>query len=338
MLRPASVAKRLLPVNLRQDEAALFSDELEREIPRTDLLEMRDVRVSPEGILFKGVRILSESFAHPWMWDEWRSDKVLRFLIRNYGLRKRLRFDKEAVWIIDNWSHGYFHWLADALSRLFAIRDRVSNQVLLLPHRYQEIEFVNASLRPFNLGGVEFMGKNNVAECRRLFVPTHTAPSGHYNEEIITGVRKLMVDYYRDAVGKAEGRFYISRGRATRRKLVNEPEIIDVLSRFGFQIVYAEDYSFAEQVRIFSAARYLVSNHGAGLTNMLFMSPATNVLELRYATDRVHNWYFILASALKLNYFYQSCEPVNCGEDPHTADLRVDAKALRANLELMIES
>jgi len=70
---------------------------------------------------------------------------------------------------------------------------------------------------------------------------------------------------------------------------------------------------------------------------MLFMGPGTNVLELRYVNDRVSN-YFTLASALSLNYFYQSCEPANRAEDPHTADLKVDARALRANLELMLAS
>jgi capsular polysaccharide biosynthesis protein len=107
---------------------------------------------------------------------------------------------------------------------------------------------------------------------------------------------------------------------------------------FNFRVVRTEDHSFAEQVRIASRARYLISNHGAGLTNMLFMNHGANVLELRHTTDRINNCYFTLASALNLKYFYQSCEPQKPGEDAHTADLKVDARALRANLELMLAS
>jgi capsular polysaccharide biosynthesis protein len=110
------------------------------------------------------------------------------------------------------------------------------------------------------------------------------------------------------------------------------------LRQFDFRIIRSENHSFAEQVRIASRARYLVSNHGAGLTNILFMSPDTNVLELRHVTDRVNNCYFTLASALNLNYFYQSCEPADRDEDPHTGDLKVDSRALRANIELMLKS
>ena len=65
---------------------------------------------------------------------------------------------------------------------------------------------------------------------------------------------------------------------------------------------------------------------------------SSNVLELRHASDRINNCYFTLAPALNLNYFYQSCDPANRSEDPHTADLKVDTGALRANIELMLAS
>ena len=85
--------------------------------------------------------------------------------------------------------------------------------------------------------------------------------------------------------------------------------MIEVLRAFNFRIVRTEDYSFAEQVRLAAGARYLVSNHGAGLTNILFMRPGSSVLELRHATDCINNCYFTLASALNLKYFYQTCQP-----------------------------
>ncbi len=89
-------------------------------------------------------------------------------------------------------------------------------------------------------------------------------------------------------------------------------------------------------MRVASGARYMVSNHGAGLTNMLFMKAGGRVLELRHESDRINNCYFTLASALELDYLYQTCTPVVQGEDPHTADLRVDAEKLRDNLRLML--
>lgn len=69
---------------------------------------------------------------------------------------------------------------------------------------------------------------------------------------------------------------------------------------------------------------------------MLFMSPGAAVLELRHQTDRMNNCYFTLASALGLKYFYQTCEPRGPIQDPHFADLLVDAEALRKNIQLML--
>ena len=109
-----------------------------------------------------------------------------------------------------------------------------------------------------------------------------------------------------------------------------------MLRDYKFRFVQTEHLSFAEQVRLTAGARYLVSNHGAGLTNMLWMKAGSNILELRHFSDSINNCYFTLASALKLNYFYQSCEPENAAEDPHSANLRVDIQSLKANLELML--
>ena len=83
--------------------------------------------------------------------------------------------------------------------------------------------------------------------------------------------------------------------------------------------------------------RVLVSNHGAGLSNMLFMAPGGSVLELRKRGDAHNNCYFALASALNLKYYYQLCDPENPNQDAFSADLIVDATMLRQNLDLMLD-
>jgi hypothetical protein len=336
ILRPARMSTRRPPVNLRQEDADLFSTEMERLIPPTRLLELHGVRASADGYLFRGTKFLPESFAFPFNRTNWKTRSVVKFLADNYLLSKRRRFAQSTAWIVDDWSSGYFHWLADALTRLYTIQDRIHELVLLLPHRYEALEFVRSSLEPFGVSHVEFIREGEVLLCDRLFVPTQTAPSGHHNEELISGVRDILVRAYGASGGTGDERIYISRGRASKRRIVNEVAVMEILREFGFTVVYAEEHSFAEQVRIASAARYLVSNHGAGLTNMLFMGRGRSVLELRHKTDRINNCYFTLASALDLDFFYQPCEPASPHEDAHTADLVVDVKALREILHLML--
>lgn len=336
-LRPPRVSRRTVPVNLRRDDLALFGHELERALPPAELLELRDVRVGPEGVLFKGWRMLPESFAFPANMAAWRAKSVVKLLARNYLLRRRRRLERRALWVVDDWSGGYFHWMADALTRLYAVRDLAGDLTLLLPHSYRPLGFVRPSLAPFGVRDVEFIGPGETFVCSELVVPTHTAPSGHFDEEIIRGVREVLVRAYGGtAAGEGGESVYISRAGAPKRRVANEAEVITVLRDFGFRVVRAEDHTFEEQVGIAARARHLASNHGAGLTNMLFMAAGRNVLELRHAADRVNNCYFTMASALGLNYFYQTCAPARPGEDPHTADIRVDTNALAQNLRLML--
>lgn len=330
-----TVATRNLPVNFNQDHLSIFKHEIERTIPQIRLLKFRDVRVSSDGLLFAGFKILPESFAFPHHLQQWKLRSVLKFLWTNYFSRRVRHVDNEVLWITDYWSREYFHWIADALSRLFVVRDRLNDLILMLPSGYQDHDYVNSSLKAFGVKDVDFIKHDETLHCRSLLLPTHAAPSGHYNAEVIRGVRKVLLAAYWDADDRGESeRIYISRHRATKRRIVNEDEIGRILQGFGFQTIHAEELSFEQQVKTFSRARYIVSNHGAGLTNMLFMREGGSVLELRHHLDQINNCYFTLASALDLNYFYQICEPAIADSDPHTASLFVEPHALENNLRI----
>ncbi len=328
-----TVARRKLPVNFNHEHLGLFEGELERVIPECQLLKFENVLASPEGLLFKGTKILPESFAFPYHLDDWRRRTIFKFLATNYGFRRRRRIESEALWITDYWSTGYFHWLADALTRLFVVRDRVRDLLLILPGKYQGCEFVESSLKAFGVTNVDFIDSNEVVECRSLLLPSHTAPPGHFNDEPIRGVRNVLLSAY--GSDDDEERLYITRSKAAKRRIVNEQDITPVLRRFGFRTICTEDLSFAEQVRICSRARDIVSNHGAGLTNMLFMRDGGSVLEMRHQSDCINNCYFTLSSALDLKYFYQTCRAQNPTADPHEADLLVDPGELEKNLTLL---
>ena len=333
-LLAASVSTRRLPVNLEAGDRWLFEHELQRALPASRLIDMREVRVGAGGVLFKAGRILPESFAFPHLLGEWTRLRRLRFLAGHYLLKTPRRIERDALWIADTWSAGYFHWLADTLPRLFLVRDHLKDWTLLLPDYARDLTFVEPSLAPFGAGRVEYAARGEVLACRRLFVPTHAAPSGHFNDAVILSVRDLLVTAYG---GDGDGdRLYISRSLARRRKVSNETAVVEVMRRFGFRIFHPESCPFEEQVRAASAARHLVSSHGAGLTNMLFMHPGSHVLELRHEGDRLSNCYFTMASALGLNYAYQTCASIDPGEPPHTADLRVDIPRLERNLERLL--
>ena len=98
----------------------------------------------------------------------------------------------------------------------------------------------------------------------------------------------------------------IADGRPHLRYLNNHDDLKEVVSVFcqshhiTFLNVKPEELEFAEQVELFSQAKCVIAQHGAGLTNLLWMKPRTNVLEIK--TTRSLPCYQNLADAKNLQY------------------------------------
>ena len=116
----------------------------------------------------------------------------------------------------------------------------------------------------------------------------------------------------------------MSRADARLRRIVNEDELIDRLSRHGFAVVRPGEYSAAEQAQIFSRARVIVGAHGNGLTNIVFAPQGATVIEL-FGSNFVHGAFAWLAHLRNLNYHYVICD--RRGSDS-TQNFHVSAKTI----------
>ncbi|MBW4442720.1 MAG: glycosyltransferase family 61 protein [Plectolyngbya sp. WJT66-NPBG17] len=77
---------------------------------------------------------------------------------------------------------------------------------------------------------------------------------------------------------KTPERVFLAR-RGTR-SIINEPEIEQVLSSYGFEKLYFEDFSMAEQWSIARNAKVVVGIHGAALKNFVFNAQGVKLIEL----------------------------------------------------------
>ena len=297
-----------------------------KNISKPHIVEFENVRITAEGILFRDGLMMPESFARPENFRRWRRKR--RNKRYEEGLRARpVREVDHVVWVTDDWSKGYFHWLADVLPRLVIAADHLSNSTILLPARFADSALVKDSFRALGVIDLEFIKENETVIAKQLYLPSHTVESGDFDEAVINEVRRVMT------VGvpqehRPEKRIYISRTQAKRRKIVNDNEVSAILADFGFETIFAENVSFAEQARLFSSVGYLISLHGAGLSNMLFMPAGSRVMELRKNDHRVSNCFFNMASALGHEFYYQLCPATDASQAPYSADLVVDTHLL----------
>lgn len=65
------------------------------------------------------------------------------------------------------------------------------------------------------------------------------------------------------------------------RVLLNEIEIKEFLKSKNFKIIKPENFSFKEQLKIFSSAKYIVGLYGAALMMLAFCKKKTNILEIK---------------------------------------------------------
>ncbi len=170
-------------------------------------------------------------------------------------------------------------------------------------------------------------------------MPLVTQPRQH--PEMFREIRDtLLSDLLTDDFGFGD-KIYISREKQVLRFVENEAEVVALLEKFGFKKIIAEDFSYDEQLTIFSKAKFLVAPHGAGITNVLFMKKGGAILEMTtpQKPESFNKDFYTLSSMLELKYFYQQCAigPKSKVRDHHQSSLVVDLARLEKNLNLMMQ-
>jgi hypothetical protein len=84
------------------------------------------------------------------------------------------------------------------------------------------------------------------------------------------GWLQLYNAFAKQITKKSHRKVFLDRSEKVQRRLTNMNELLPELEKRGFEIVLAENLSYAEQVKLFSEIKYLVTNHGAGITNTIF--------------------------------------------------------------------
>ena len=337
---PNTEAKRTPPKNIKEGDLDLFQHEYIKQIQATEIIEFENVYIW-ERVFFSCTEFKEDinklyhrcgnSQGYEYHHHFTTLHKV-KFFIKRHFFRKTKKIQK-AYWVEDDWSiGGYFHWIADVMTRIIAVMEIDKNAMIVLSETASKIPFIVESLKKLNVN-VVFLDTNFTWKIEKLFFVCPTASTGNYNEEIINLVRKNIKSCLDIESNKSKRRIYISRKKAPRRFIVNEMEVEEILSKYNFECLCFEDFTWEEQISISKNTEILVSLHGAGLTNMIAMPSNSNIIEFRKQDDRQNNCYFSLASALKINYYYQLCETENKLISTQDANFIVDVKELESILE-----
>jgi capsular polysaccharide biosynthesis protein len=286
-----------------------------------------------DGAVFRHLRIVPESLvltSHGRIWlHNWKG--LLQIWLRFQ--KKTLPAGKPYVRVHTSY-RGYYHWLLESVPKLLEAQRTMPEFTLLLPASYTEAFYAD-TLRLLQLTAVERLQPQTMYRVPELALPLLPEAQGDYSAPTMRDVKAVFLA----AAGLGQEapasptRLYISRRKAPRRKVLNEAEVELLLGRYGFQCVCFEDFAFEDQLRLCASANVLVSMHGAGLSNMIFMPEQATVVEFRKFDDGLNYFFTGLGETLGYQYHLLYCPAADEQQSVQDADLYVDIAALDAVLQ-----
>ena len=233
------------------------------------------------------------------------------------------------------WHNIYTHWFTEFMAALYdAEFDPAALDGICIPNgpgfQLQSLEFANLNLDRFKVLD------QPVHRFEVAVLPTHSLARIWLHPGVTPGLLNYAASVLANVpadVAPARRPVYLSREDAQARRMVNEAELAAALEGIGFQKVIASELTFAEQVAVFANASALVSPHGSGLTNMLFLPDGAPILEIRalYAGNRGKLWdrsYQILAGLTDHPYSVAVFENP-AGQDEWSIDIPYTVEAAK---------
>jgi hypothetical protein len=199
---------------------------------------------------------------------------------------------------------NYFHFLYDSLPYLISflqLKKKIPNLKLL-------VQYPNPQKKIFYPFVIEFLNildinENDIVIASSSIIYSEIYISTSYTHDIDSNLppRKEIYTFYQNIVSSVKDKYnihvstpqkiYVSRrtwihndfsnigtNYTTRRRLVNEDELVKKLKNEGFIEVFTEKLTTIEKIFYFSNATNVVGAIGGGISNVLF-SPKTTKLE-----------------------------------------------------------
>jgi hypothetical protein len=235
----------------------------------------------------------------------------------------------EAVWVAERAYYNHSHWLRSHLTKFALLQQEGLLERVVLPEAWRGVMRPSLERLGVDAGRIQTVPLN-----ARVDVGALTLVQTSWRRPELVGAVRAAFDRGRTG-GQRGRRIYISRARVptSKRRLLNEDDVWLMFRAAGFEAVCMEDHTFDEQVALMQSAEAVGGLHGAGLTNITFCTPGTEVVEIADLSFPNPNFY-ALASALGHRYWLVGGTG-HGGGHPLYRDAVADLDSLRAVLSAL---
>lgn len=263
--RNDSMAGRL-PETLVAAESIQFPDLYAASLPNARILD-------GEGALIVDHRLVLDMSPH------YGHGCYDHYALNRFRLPQAEYLDISALVLTGVDARNHYHWLLDILPRYEVARLSGLHWERVIATNITPVQqacFSHLGVDPSTIVTPPF-GKQFL--LREAVVGTFPSLRFSPSPFAVRFIRGLFADCMRSD-SDLPSRFYISRRDCTKRRISNEQEVEEFLSKLGFRLIVLEDLEFEQQIQLFANADFIVAPHGAGLANCAFCRPGTRLIEI----------------------------------------------------------
>lgn len=317
----------------------------DKKQPPIFLFSLSNAYVSPYGPVFKNGKVITESVYK----SSTKKKANIFFSFCKKILKNKVRkIEGDCVVINHSWYQSYGHWVTEIIPRLYLIKNELSGKRLVIHRNLSRFHF--DILSKFNFKDIVFIEDNEAIKCETIYFTSFpnyyiNQTLSHESKNIKTtelninySIMREMTEWFKNNnpfilndSKSGYNKIYISRAKASHMKILNELELEKKLVPQGFVKVFLEDVSFDEQVQLLNNASIVISSHGSGLANILFMKEGTHLINL---TSGDHHDYFCLplAGVANVNYCHINCAST-IKPNPAYNDITIDINVIQGVLD-----
>lgn len=308
-------------------------------IPETGIFTLKNCLVTNAGLVIKDSRFVACNYIGHSV--DWCKNKIEQDNILIDAKTKNKINSPYAILLFGGGYDIYGHWLVDIIPKFYLLH------LSKIDFRKEKI------LTPVNLPsfGRQFLDLLDISEDQLIFydptkefvsvdqlcIPTLLRGGDRTSEMFAQSIAyffmeiKDKIESERDDVHR---KIYVSRRKSGResRNLTNSENIENIARDSGYSIVYPEQLTIKQQIRLFSQARVIIGEYGSALHNSIFSPEGAIICALR--GSHIHPAF--LQSGLSDALGQKTCYVVGkTSSDPINYDFSIDEIVFKNAISLL---
>lgn len=205
---------------------------------------------------------------------------------------------------------GYFHWMLDIIARFHLLEAAGIdiNSIDKFVFNAWETLYQKQTLNTLKVPPEKIISNKDINHIKatQIIIPT---PNLSYHQGL--QISQWNCDFLKQTfcqgfinsdLGYTKQRIYIDRTLAPSRHVLNNSQVIELLTEFSIKPVQLESMTIEQQAELFATSEAIITPHGAGLTNLAFCQSGTKVIEI-LSPDYCPSIYRLLSGICKLEYY-----------------------------------